>query len=162
MLGPLQGLLRSSIRQANLGDKIHKAAGVLASGSVDALYLGMVSHWYDPASLVIGAIEPPTLLTGNAPQLSRLGDIERMMALDTMTYLPDDILVKVDRAAMGVSLESRMPFLDHRVVEFAWRLPLSLKTHDRSGQMAAAPSALSTCAEGVDRATENGFWYSAG
>ena len=127
LLGPVQGMLPASLRHANLGDKLHKGAGVLAAGSVDALYLGLVSHWDDPASVVIGGTEPPTLLTGNAPQLPGLDDIQRMMALDTLTYLPDDILVKVDRAAMGVSLEGRVPFLDHRVVEFAWSLPQSMK-----------------------------------
>ena len=130
MLGPVQGLLPASLRLANLGDKLHKAAGVLASGNVDALYLGLVSHWDDPASVVIGGTEPPTLLTGNAPALDGLDDIQRMMALDALTYLPDDILVKVDRAGMGVSLEGRVPFLDHRLVEFAWTLPQSMKLRD--------------------------------
>lgn len=134
LLGPVQGLLPSSLRHANLGDKLHKAAGVLASGSVDALYLGLVSHWHDPATIVIGGKEPPTLLTGNAPALDGFDDIQRMMALDAVTYLPDDILVKVDRAGMGVSLEGRMPFLDHRVVEFAWSLPQSLKLRDGVGK----------------------------
>ena len=136
LLGPVQGLLPSTLRQANLGDKLHKAAGVLAASSVDALYLGLVSHWDDPASVVIGGTEPPTLLTGNAPQLRGLDDIQRMMALDTLTYLPDDILVKVDRAGMGVSLEGRVPFLDHRVVEFAWSLPQSMKLRDGVGKWA--------------------------
>jgi asparagine synthase (glutamine-hydrolysing) len=134
MLGPLQGFLPSSLQQANLGDKLHKGAGVLASGCVDELYLGLVSHWDDPAKLVIGASEPATFLTGNAPKLAGLDEIQRMMALDTLTYLPDDILVKVDRAAMGVSLESRVPFLDHRVVEFAWRLPQSMKLREGVGK----------------------------
>jgi asparagine synthase (glutamine-hydrolysing) len=134
LLGPVQGLLPGVLRQANLGDKVHKAAGVLASDTLDALYLGLVSHWDDPASLVIGGTEPPTLLTGNAPALDGLDDIQRMMALDSLTYLPDDILVKVDRAGMGVSLEGRVPFLDHRVVEFAWALPQSMKLRDGVGK----------------------------
>jgi asparagine synthase (glutamine-hydrolysing) len=134
LLGPVLGLLPSSLRQANLGDKLHKAAGVLASGDLDALYLGLVSHWDDPASVVIGGTEPPTLLTDNAPALDGLDDIQRMMALDALTYLPDDILVKVDRAGMGVSLEGRVPFLDHRVVEFALTLPQNLKLRDGVGK----------------------------
>ena len=126
----LAAVLPRSVRSANIGDKLHKGADVLASNSVDALYLGFASHWHDPASVVIGGLEPATLLTRNAPDLPALGAMERMMALDLLTYLPDDILAKVDRAAMGVSLESRVPFLDHRVVEFAWRLPQALKLRD--------------------------------
>jgi asparagine synthase (glutamine-hydrolysing) len=109
------------------GDKIHKAAGVLASGSVDDLYRGLISFWRNPASVVRGGSEAAGALNGLAPRLAGLDDAERMMALDMLTYLPDDILAKVDRAAMSVSLETRVPFLDHRVVELAWRLPMELK-----------------------------------
>lgn len=123
---PFRSLMPKSIHQMNFGDKMHKAANVLSSQSIDELYLGMVSHW-DPSNLVLGATEPDTYLAGNMPNLFGLNQIERMMALDAMTYLPDDILVKVDRAAMGVSLETRVPFLDHRVVEFAWSLPIAYK-----------------------------------
>lgn len=130
LAGALAGFVPRSARFANVGDKLHKGAGVLASQSADALYLGLVSHWHDPASVVIGGHEPPTLLTGNVPTLNGLDDVQRMMALDMLTYLPDDILTKVDRAAMGVSLETRVPFLDHRVVEFAWCLPQSMKLRD--------------------------------
>jgi asparagine synthase (glutamine-hydrolysing) len=113
-----------------LGDKLHKRVDMLASSSVDELYLGIVSHQRNPADWVIGGQEPPTHLTGLRPELGELSAVERMMALDTISYLPDDILVKVDRAAMGVSLESRVPFLDHRIVEFAWSLPLEYKLRD--------------------------------
>jgi asparagine synthase (glutamine-hydrolysing) len=126
----LSGLIPQSAQLANVGDKLHKGAGVLSSQSADALYLGLVSHWHDPASVVIGGHEPPTLLTGNVPALTGLDDVQRMMALDMLTYLPDDILTKVDRAAMAASLETRVPFLDHRVVEFAWSLPQSMKLRD--------------------------------
>jgi asparagine synthase (glutamine-hydrolysing) len=132
----LAGLMPRSAQFANVGDKIHKGAGVLASQSVNALYFGLVSHWHDPSSVVIGGHEPRTLLTGNLPALNGLDDIQRMMALDMLTYLPDDILTKVDRAAMSVSLETRVPFLDHRVVEFAWTLPQSMKLHDRQTKWA--------------------------
>jgi asparagine synthase (glutamine-hydrolysing) len=130
----LGNLLPSSRFRHRLGDKLHKGAGVLASTSIDGLYHGLVSHWPDPAQLVIDGREPHTLLNGNSPQLSGLDPVERMMALDLLTYLPDDILVKVDRASMAVSLESRVPMLDHRVVEFAWNLPQSLKQRDGVGK----------------------------
>ena len=124
------GFLPRALHQANLGDKLHKGAAVLESKSVGELYLKLVSHWHDPASVVIGGHEPPTLLAGQGPELAGLDNVQRMMALDMLTYLPADILAKVDRAAMGVSLETRVPFLDHRVVEFAWRLPQSMKLRD--------------------------------
>jgi asparagine synthase (glutamine-hydrolysing) len=132
-LGPLQHLAPRSLRQANIGDKLHKGAGVLAADSIDDLYLGLVTHW-QPEGLVISGKEPATYLRGNPLPLEGLDDVQRMMALDAMTYLPDDILVKVDRAAMGVSLESRVPFLDHRVVEFAWRIPQSMKLRNGVGK----------------------------
>jgi asparagine synthase (glutamine-hydrolysing) len=119
---------------ANLGAQLHKAAGVMASASANELYFALVSHWDNPASVVIGGKEQSTMLTGNAPALDGLSDIQRMMVLDTITCLPDDILVKVDRAGMGVSLETRMPFLDHRVVEFAWTLPQNMKLRDGVGK----------------------------
>jgi asparagine synthase (glutamine-hydrolysing) len=122
----LGGVLPAALGD-RVGDKLHKGAALLGSRSVADLYRGMVSHWADPASVVLGATEPATVLAGAAPDLQGLGDVERMMALDMLSYLPDDILAKVDRAAMGVSLETRVPFLDHRVVEFAWSLPLDYK-----------------------------------
>ena len=116
----------------NFGDKLHKGAGVLTSKTSDQLYLNFLTHWEDPASMVINGTEPPTQITN--PQLHLGNNIEQMMALDSVSYLPDDILCKVDRAAMGVSLETRVPLLDHRIVEFAWRLPLSMKIRDGHGK----------------------------
>ncbi|HYW16168.1 MAG TPA: asparagine synthase (glutamine-hydrolyzing) [Allosphingosinicella sp.] len=125
--GALAPILPTSLRLALPGEKVHKAARGLASGSVDELYQGLVSSWRDPGEIVIGGLEPATLGPDTLARLSGLGTCERMMALDMLTYLPDDILAKVDRAAMSVSLETRVPLLDHRVVELAWRLPLDLK-----------------------------------
>jgi asparagine synthase (glutamine-hydrolysing) len=127
MLKKLFCFLPAGWRYANPGDKLHKLAEVLAVRSPEEIYLGLVSHWKRPTEVVCGALEPLTVLTDPA-QWANLPDFEqRMMYLDQMTYLPDDILTKVDRAAMGVSLETRVPMLDHRVVEFAWSLPLSMK-----------------------------------
>lgn len=126
----LAGIIPGAGRHAALGDKLHKGAGVLTSATVDELYLGMISPLRNPADWVIGGQEPPTHLTGLRPELDGLGAVEQMMALDAISYLPDDILVKVDRAGMGVSLETRVPFLDHRLIEFAWSLPLEYKLRD--------------------------------
>lgn len=133
LLSPIQPILPSSLRMANIGDKLYKGASVLSSKSMDDLYLGLVSHW-NPDDVVLDAVEPATFLRGNAPMLDGLDSVQRMMALDSISYLPDDILVKVDRAAMAVSLEGRVPFLDYRVVEFAWRIPQSLKLKDGVGK----------------------------
>jgi asparagine synthase (glutamine-hydrolysing) len=116
------------------GHSIHKLAEIISAESPEAMYYRLVSHWMDPTALVQGAVEPLTVVT-DAGQWPALDDFaQKMMYLDTMTYLPDDILVKVDRAAMGVSLETRIPFLDHRVVEFAWRLPLAMKIRNGQGK----------------------------
>ena len=117
------------------GDKLRKGAGILQVQTLDQLYHGMVSHWTAPQDVVRGGTEPPTPLTGLlGTALDGLNGVERLMALDMLTYLPDDILTKVDRAAMGVSLETRVPFLDHRVVEFAWQLPLHYKLRQEQGR----------------------------
>ena len=113
-----------------LGDKLHKGSNVLLSGSVDELYRGIISHISDPADWVIDGLDSATSMSGLPPNLEGLSAVGRMMALDTISYLPDDILVKVDRAAMGVSLETRVPLLDYRIVEYAWSLPMDYKLHN--------------------------------
>jgi asparagine synthase (glutamine-hydrolysing) len=130
-------LLPARWRVSLAGDKLQKLQEALTTvDNVDALYYSLVSEWKSPADVVIGGTEPPTLLTVR-DEWPELHDIEqRMMYLDTMTYLPDDILVKVDRAAMGASLETRSPFLDHRVVETAWQLPLNMKLRGGQGKWA--------------------------
>ncbi|MFM5908635.1 MAG: asparagine synthase (glutamine-hydrolyzing) [Novosphingobium sp.] len=117
-------------RLALLGDKLHKGAGVLDARSIAELYLRLISSETDPSDWIVGGHEPPTFVAGNQPDLTGLDPVSQMMALDAISYLPDDILVKVDRASMAVSLESRVPFLDHAVVEYAWSLPLAYKIRD--------------------------------
>ncbi len=115
------GVIPASRRPALLGDKLHKAAGVLALDDADAVYRALVSHWDDPAALVLGADEPAS---SNAADLA--DPVRRMMYQDLVGYLPNDILAKVDRASMAVGLEARVPLLDHRLVEFSCSLPLSI------------------------------------
>lgn len=121
-------------RSRNPGDRLHKIARMAGLGSPEELYMAMVSHWDDPTAIVAGAIEPRTVLNDPA-QWARLPELlDRMMYLDACTYLPGDILAKLDRASMGVGLEGRVPLLDHRVVEYAWRLPLSMKMRSGRGK----------------------------
>jgi asparagine synthase (glutamine-hydrolysing) len=120
---------------SNMGEKLDKLANRLEKvGCVDELYYSLVSEIDCPEELVIGATEPKTWLTQVEIQSAIPDAKQRMMLMDAMTYLPDDILVKVDRAAMANSLEARVPFLDHRVVEFAWRLPMSMKIRERTSK----------------------------
>jgi len=109
------------------GQKLYRLAEVLDSRGPNELYLQLMSHWKQPSELVLGATELPTALTapGQWPDLPTL--YQQMMLVDVITYLPDDILTKVDIASMAVSLEVRSPFMDHRVVEYAATLPWSYK-----------------------------------
>src|SRR5680860_459524 len=121
------GILPRRVRIDHLADRLPKLAAILAHPTGEAFYRDLVSHWKTPDQIVLGANEPDTILSSpdRLPELPGLR--ERMMYLDMMTYLPDDILTKVDRASMAVSLEARVPLLDHRVVEFAWRVPTEYK-----------------------------------
>lgn len=126
------GFLPGRFRQRLPGDKLHKLAAALPYRSTADLYRRLISHWYEE-DIVLGARHvayPQRDVDG----LADLAVAEEMMAADAVGYLPDDILVKVDRAAMAVGLETRVPLLDHRVVEFAWRLPLDMKIRGTRGK----------------------------
>jgi asparagine synthase (glutamine-hydrolysing) len=123
----LRPLIPKRLTPSAPGDKAHKLATLLTFRSPKALYYRALSHWDDPSYVVPNSCEPTTV-RDSIDELAASFDIEEvMMAIDLLTYLPDDILTKVDRASMAVSLEARVPLLDHRVVEFAWRLPRELK-----------------------------------
>jgi asparagine synthase (glutamine-hydrolysing) len=133
--------MRDSLRPAfpaagaprHLGEKIHKLGGLLRAGSTPDMYRSLLSAWQDPENLVVGGVATRTpAFAANGD--SRFGLIERMMRADQTSYLPDDLLAKVDRASMAVSLEARVPILDHRVVELSWRLPRKFKVRDGRGK----------------------------
>lgn len=106
------------------------ARRLLRMPHAQAAYTWLNTHWKDPEDIVLGATLPPAAFNDFGQWGVRSSFIEQMMHLDAITYLPDDILTKVDRASMAVSLEARVPLLDHRVVEFAWSLPLAMKVRD--------------------------------
>jgi asparagine synthase (glutamine-hydrolysing) len=126
-------VLPHALRRHDVGRFVHRVADVLAAESADAFYLGLVSQETDPASLV-GAAEPHTWLDSPSRWPALPNVASRMMFLDLVTYLSDDILAKVDRASMAVGLEVRVPMLDHRVIAFAWSLPLAYKLGDGEGK----------------------------
>jgi len=111
----------------NPGHKIHRLAELLRANTQEALYHKVISYWDEESPVVIGGHARPTAFADPQQWACGLNFIESMMFLDLTNYLPDDIMVKVDRASMGVSLETRAPYLDHRLIEFVWRLPLAMK-----------------------------------
>ncbi|MBN6731655.1 asparagine synthase (glutamine-hydrolyzing) [Burkholderia multivorans] len=119
------GELRES--PTRIGDRLHKLGHVMTADSRIGLYRLLMSSVHHPERIALAGHEPSTPLDTVSAWPAHLSFAEQAMAIDTLTYLPTDILTKVDRAAMAVSLETRMPFLDHHVVEFAWRLPASLR-----------------------------------
>lgn len=125
-------LLPASQRHNAVRDRLPKVADIVEARDHWQLYRCLVSHFADPAALVIGGREPATLLDQPPPGLG--STVQDMMYLDTLTYLPGDILAKVDRASMAVSLESRIPFLDPDVAVFAWQLPMAAKIHGKTGK----------------------------
>lgn len=120
-------IVPTKYRVTNFSDKVHKLAHRLAVASPERFYDSLISHW-DPKQIMSGAINNNINQSLNT-QLD-ISFIEKMMLTDSQNYLPDDILVKVDRAAMANSLETRVPFLDHKIVEFAWGLPMPMKIKD--------------------------------
>jgi asparagine synthase (glutamine-hydrolysing) len=113
----------------NPAEKIRRTLSLLTAQTPHDLYLSAIKHWPDESGVVRGAGRPRLSV------VPELGDLRAFMALlDTSMYLPDDILTKVDRASMACSLEARVPLLDHRLVEFAWRIPTAVKYRDGRGK----------------------------
>jgi len=127
-------LLKKYGRPGPAGDKLFKLSEVLSVDTFESLYRRLLSHWKEPETVVLQGAELPTAFSDGTRQANLNQVIDKMMYLDMISYLPDNILTKVDRAAMGVSLETRVPFLDHRIVEFAWQVPLSMKIRNGNGK----------------------------
>jgi asparagine synthase (glutamine-hydrolysing) len=133
MRDALRPVFPAAGRTRLLGEKMHKMGDLLQADSTSGMYRSLLSAWQDPEDLVVGRSG-----NGNHDEIlganDSLGLMERMMLADQTSYLPDDLLAKVDRASMAVSLEARVPILDHRVVELSWRLPRKFKVRDGRGK----------------------------
>lgn len=131
---PVRKALRHGLTGVPMPSKLAKLREVMAAATPQDFYRCLLSHWLEPEQVVVGAREPASWM--NASDFwPKVDSFEHwMMALDAQTYMPDDILVKVDRAAMANSLETRVPMLDHRVVELAWSLPLHMKIRNGQGK----------------------------
>jgi asparagine synthase (glutamine-hydrolysing) len=125
-LNRLLNLVPNLGNYSSYGYKI-KSINALEAKTLSDLYYVLLSHWQNPTDVVVNSREPGTFLTMFQPKLPYLNNYEIMMALDQITYLPNDILVKVDRTSMASSIEARVPFLDHRLIEYSWKIPNSLK-----------------------------------
>ena len=127
-------LLPEKLQNFPVGDRAYKLAGILRSDTQEDMYRSLVSDWVNPEQLVINGREPQLESMDGIDGLQSSDFRNCMMYLDSMNYLPGDILTKVDRATMAVSLEARVPFLDPNVIEFAWRVPLEMKIRNGKGK----------------------------
>ena len=144
LLRGVRPLLAARIRREAVGDKVLKLAALLGqSNSPEAIYQSLVSRWDASLCIVQDSPDPRDGQANGTPRSwqadrSRRSEreeiIDRLAYIDTLMYLPDNILAKVDRASMAVSLESRAPLLDHRIVEYAWKVPQRLKVRDGRGK----------------------------
>lgn len=133
---PVRQLLNKVISGQVLPDKLNKLLIVLPAKDREVFYSMLISHWQEPEQIVKGS-KPLSTLINKPERWPKVDNFEHwMMAMDVGQYMPDDILVKVDRAAMANSLETRVPLLDHRVVELAWQLPLNMKIRNGVGKWA--------------------------
>ena len=126
--------LPGALRQHRAGDKLHRLAFLVNSTDERTMYRSLVSAWQRPGDVVRGGKDPATDFDALLRASSVPGLIDRMLLADLGVYLPDDLLAKTDRASMATSLEVRVPLLDHRVVEFSWRIPMSMKIRDGRGK----------------------------
>ena len=123
-------LLQSISGSEMSADRLIKSGTLLKSKNIQQLYRGLLGHWNDPETLVLDGRTPEYFLSHESNWTISSEPMENMCFADLNTYLPDDILTKIDRASMAVSLESRVPLLDHRVVEMSWRLPMDMKVRE--------------------------------
>ena len=126
LLGYPMRLLPARMKPQRIGDKLHKAASIANLSTAEEIYEVLTSIWQRPDEIVLGSKVPETSMASPCREMQFTDQARRMMFLDLIGYLPDDILTKVDRASMAVGLECRVPILDHRLVEFTWTLPLEI------------------------------------
>ena len=130
----IRAFMPAGYKLPQFGDKLHKLAEIIEAPTREEMYWRLISQWKDPADVVIDSHAQPMPVSDRDAWPPVCNFTQQIMLLDTTQYLPDDILAKIDRATMAVGLESRVPLLDHRVFEFAWRLPQNLKIRDGSGK----------------------------
>ena len=121
-------------KSLNYGHKIYKGAKALEANTLSDLYYILISHWQNPTEVVTNSKESQTFLSEFKPELLNFNNHQKMMILDLITFLPNSILVKIDRASMASSLEARVPFLDHELIEYSWKIPHSLKYRNGKGK----------------------------
>lgn len=131
---PIRKLASRYIDMLPVNPKVKKLIECMAAQNPQLFYRNIISHWLNPEEVVKGSNEPSTAFNHSTSFPDNGGYVDWMMSVDAQLYMADDILVKVDRAAMYNSLETRVPLLDHRVIEFAWQLPTTLKIRDGVGK----------------------------